>query len=121
MPVTWADRTAKQYLNDDWTSEFWARPNSKVEEVDVLITTSVLQAGHSLDRCFRVSFDFIFRGVLSFRAELQFTSRLRYFGRDDMVSSGGYRLAESIPVELDNAGARWGDEFTNTVKASTYP
>ncbi|KAK9494960.1 hypothetical protein V1508DRAFT_460003 [Lipomyces doorenjongii] len=54
-------------------------------EVDVLVTTSVLQAGHSLDRYFRVSFDFLFLGVLSFREELQFISRLRYLGRNDMA------------------------------------
>ncbi|KAK9345822.1 hypothetical protein V1522DRAFT_442685 [Lipomyces starkeyi] len=58
--------------DDDWMTEFLARPNSEVEDADVLITTSVLQAGHSLDRYFRISFDFLFVGVLSFREELQF-------------------------------------------------
>ncbi|KAK9234493.1 hypothetical protein V1525DRAFT_412895 [Lipomyces kononenkoae] len=71
--------------DDDWVKEFLARPNSAVDDVDVLITTSVLQAGHGLDRYFRVSFDFLFIGVLSFRQELQFVSRLRYIGRSDMA------------------------------------
>ncbi|KAK9260046.1 hypothetical protein V1519DRAFT_462226 [Lipomyces tetrasporus] len=30
---------------DEWVREFLARPNAKVDEVDVLVTTSVLQAG----------------------------------------------------------------------------
>ncbi|KAK9349637.1 hypothetical protein V1523DRAFT_176431 [Lipomyces doorenjongii] len=123
--------------DDDWTREFLAHPNSKVEDVDVLITTSVLQAGHSLDRYFRVSFDFLFKGVLSFREELQFTSRLRYIGRDNMaeykfgwIPAGGVdsRRAGQRRIRLDieqawdvNASARWGQAFTNTVKSIYIP
>ncbi|KAK9485372.1 hypothetical protein V1527DRAFT_134380, partial [Lipomyces starkeyi] len=112
--------------DDAWISKFLAHPNSAVDDADVLITTSVLQAGHSLDRYFRISFDFLFRGVLSFREELQFTSRLRYLGGEDMaefkfgwIPSGGAdakrgqrRLRVDIEQAWDpEAGARWGDEF----------
>ncbi|KAK9385231.1 hypothetical protein V1515DRAFT_588496 [Lipomyces mesembrius] len=88
--------------DDPWIKRFLAHPKA-VDDVDVLITTSVLQAGHSLDRYFRVSFDFLFRGVLTFREELQFTSRLRYIGRDDMpeykfswIPSGGAEARISL-------------------------
>ena len=47
----------------------------------MLVTTSVLQAGHSLDCHFTISFDFLFLGVLTFREELQFVSRLRYLSK----------------------------------------
>ncbi|KAK9457761.1 hypothetical protein V1511DRAFT_455084, partial [Dipodascopsis uninucleata] len=70
--------------SEEWNRQFLADPNTMVGDVDILITTSVLQAGHSLDRYFRVSYDFLFRGVLSFREEIQFVSRLRYLGRKDM-------------------------------------
>ena len=56
-------------------------------ECDILIVTSVLQAGHSLDRHFVTSYDFLFTRVLTFREELQFISRLRYFGRQDVRGS----------------------------------
>ncbi|KAI8378079.1 uncharacterized protein BYT42DRAFT_478444, partial [Radiomyces spectabilis] len=49
-----------------------------------LIVTSVMQAGHSLDRHFVTSYDFLFNGVLTFREELQFVSRLRYLHRTDV-------------------------------------
>ncbi|KAI9366431.1 hypothetical protein BD770DRAFT_303340, partial [Pilaira anomala] len=49
-----------------------------------LIVTNVLQAGHSLDSHFTTSYDILFNNVLSFREELQFTSRLRYFDRADV-------------------------------------
>ncbi|KAK9389519.1 hypothetical protein V1515DRAFT_630449 [Lipomyces mesembrius] len=123
--------------DDEWIRRFLAPPNAAVNEVDVLITTSVLQAGHSLDRYFRVSFDFLFCGVLSFREELQFTSRLRYLGRDDMaeykfcwIPSGGadVRRAGQRRLMLDieqtwdpGAGARWGNDFVYTVKSIWVP
>ncbi|KAK9328035.1 hypothetical protein V1520DRAFT_13625 [Lipomyces starkeyi] len=109
--------------DDAWIRQFLAHPNTAVDQVDVLISTSVLQAGHSLDRYFRVSFDFLFRGVLSFREELQFTSRLRYIGRDDMAEykfcwipagGAGARRAGQRRLKLDieqtwpEGAARWG-------------
>ncbi|KAK9311929.1 hypothetical protein V1522DRAFT_424676 [Lipomyces starkeyi] len=109
---------------EEWIRQFLAHPNTAVDQVDVLVTTRVLQAGHSLDRYFRVSFDFLFRGVLSFREELQFTSRLRYIGRDDMaeykfcwipaggadaIRAGQRRLELDIEQTWDPEGsARWG-------------
>ncbi|KAK9328089.1 hypothetical protein V1520DRAFT_347044 [Lipomyces starkeyi] len=96
--------------DDGWVKEFLARPNAKVDDADVLVTTSVLQAGHSLDRYFRVSFDFLWHGVLSFREELQFISRLRYVGRVDMAEykygwildgTVGAKLAGQRRIKLD--------------------
>ncbi|KAK9388137.1 hypothetical protein V1515DRAFT_635337 [Lipomyces mesembrius] len=100
--------------DNDWVKEFLVFTNSKVEEVDVLITTSVLHAGHSLDRHFKISFDFLFEEVLSFREELQFTSRLRYIGRNDMaeykfgwIPSGSAHSRRAsqrrIPLDLEQA------------------
>ncbi|KAK9390021.1 hypothetical protein V1515DRAFT_519091, partial [Lipomyces mesembrius] len=110
--------------DNEWAKEFLARPNAKVDEVDVLVTTSVLQAGHSLDRYFRISFDFLFLGVLSFREELQFVSRLRYLGRNDMaefkygwIQDGkvGKKMAGQRRIRLDiesawdiGQAAAWG-------------
>ncbi|KAK9257740.1 hypothetical protein V1519DRAFT_77699 [Lipomyces tetrasporus] len=120
-----------------WIARFLARPNAYVEDVDVLITTSVLQAGHSLDRYFSVSFDFLFRGVLSFREELRFTSRLRYIGRAHMaeykfcwIPAGGAdsKRAGKRRLQFDieqawnpKSGARWGAEFVNTIKTIYVP
>ncbi|KAK9334502.1 hypothetical protein V1521DRAFT_442709 [Lipomyces starkeyi] len=62
-----------------WTSgrpvitDFLTHLNSAVDGVQII--TSVAQAGYLGFR------DFLFLGVLSFREELPFTSRLRYFGR----------------------------------------
>lgn len=56
-------------------------------ECDVLIVTSVLQAGHSLDRHFVTCYEFLFTDVLTFQEELQFVSRLRYLGRQDVRGS----------------------------------
>lgn len=70
---------------DAWNAKFLAEPNVHCIDVDVLVLTSVLQAGHSLEKHFTVSFDFLFLGVLTFREELQFISRLRCLGRSDMT------------------------------------
>ncbi|KAK9384143.1 hypothetical protein V1515DRAFT_583226 [Lipomyces mesembrius] len=123
--------------DNDWVKEFLTLPNSKVEEVDVLITTSVLQAGHSLDRYFKISFDFLFEGVLFFREQLQFTSRLQYIGRDDMaeykfgwIPSGraDLRVASQRRIRLDpeqawdaQATAQRSQSFTNRVKRIYVP
>jgi Origin of replication binding protein len=123
--------------DNEWVKSFLAHPNSSVDDADVLITTSVLQAGHSLDRYFRVSFDFLFRGVLSFREELQFTSRLRYLGREDMAEykfcwipaggadakrAGKRRLRLDIEQAWDpESGARFGADFVSTVKSIYVP
>ncbi|KAK9483492.1 hypothetical protein V1527DRAFT_267878 [Lipomyces starkeyi] len=122
---------------DEWVSRFLAQPNTTVDETDVLITTSVLQAGHSLDRYFRLSFDFLFRGVLSFREELQLTSRLRYLGREDMaenkfcwIPAGGpdSRRAGKRQLRLDveqafgrDAETNWGPDFVNTMRSIYIP
>ncbi|CEP12324.1 hypothetical protein [Parasitella parasitica] len=73
-----------QVQNDPWCSRFLTNPNSAAMDCDVLIVTNVLQAGHSLDTHFVTSYDILFNNILSFREELQFTSRLRYLGRTDV-------------------------------------
>ncbi|KAK9371479.1 uncharacterized protein V1513DRAFT_468831 [Lipomyces chichibuensis] len=125
------ERSQRRDLGDAWASRFLAQPNTTVDETDVLIATSVFQAGHSLDRYFRLSFDFLFRGVLSFREELQLMSRLRYLGREDMaefkfcwIPAGGpdSRQAGKRQLRLDveqafgrDAEIRWGPDLDNTM------
>ena len=70
--------------DEAWAAKFLQDPNAFALECDVLIVTSVLQAGHSLDRHFQTSYDFRFLDVLTFREELQFVSRLRFLGRTDI-------------------------------------
>ena len=70
---------------DSWVTKFLKDPNLAASECDVCVVTSVLQAGHSLDKHFRTSFAFLFCDVLTYREELQFTSRLRFLGRTDMM------------------------------------
>jgi len=70
-----------QVQQEEWAAKFLSDPNTFAMECDILIVTSVLQAGHSLDRHFVTSYDFLFTDVLTFREELQFVSRLRYLGR----------------------------------------
>lgn len=73
-----------QVQNNQWNSHFLRDPNSYAIDCDVLIVTSVLQAGHSLYTHFTTSYDVLFNNVLSFREELQFTSRLRYLDKADV-------------------------------------
>ncbi|KAK9428923.1 hypothetical protein V1505DRAFT_375539 [Lipomyces doorenjongii] len=85
----------------------------------------VLQAGHSLDRYFRLSFDFLFR-------ELQLTSRLRYLGREDMaeykfcwIPAGGpdsRRAGKPLSRHLGgDAETNWGPDFVNTMRSIYIP
>ena len=67
-------------------AEVLGDPNTYSVDCDVLVTTSVLQAGHSLDQHFIQSYEFLYTGVLTFREELQFISRLRYLGRQFMAA-----------------------------------
>ncbi|KAK9359034.1 hypothetical protein V1504DRAFT_435218 [Lipomyces starkeyi] len=76
-------------------------------------------------------------GVLSFREERQFPSRLRYTGRDDMaeykfccIPAGGAdaRRAGQRRLKLDilqtwdpEGAARWGDDFMSTIKSIWIP
>ena len=81
---------SSMYINgpnqkDPWNAEFVKNPNRRAADAEVLIVTSVLQADHSIDCHFRGSFEFLFLDVLTFREELQFTSRLRYMHRTDMA------------------------------------
>lgn len=73
-----------QVQNNQWDTRFLRDPNAYALDCDVLIVTSVLQAGHSLDTHFTTSYDVLFNNVLSFREELQFVSRLRYLDRSDV-------------------------------------
>lgn len=69
----------------EWNKRFLLDPNVAACDADVLIVTSVLQAGHSLDCHFKTSFAFLFNDVLTYREELQFTSRLRWLNRPDVL------------------------------------
>lgn len=80
-----------------WCQRFLAYPNGAAHEADVLIVTSVLQAGHSLDRHFTYAFDLMDRDVLTHRDELQFVQRLRVLNREDQFTSRYMYLEKGHP------------------------
>lgn len=67
-----------------WQKNFLNDPNLFASEADILLVTSVIQAGHSFDHYFVTGFDILCRGILTHRQELQFTSRLRVSTRSDL-------------------------------------
>jgi len=118
--------------DDEWIGKFLKDPSTHSIDCDVLVTTSVMQAGHSLDRHFVRSYDFLWLGVLSFREELQLVSRLRYLGRNDMaewkygwVEKGRpnwkianlKRLQSSVQLSFDNGN----DDITEFLKQVYCP
>ncbi|KAI0995675.1 hypothetical protein K3495_g12503 [Podosphaera aphanis] len=80
----------------EFAKAFLANPNRFACECDILFVTPILQAGHSLDRWFRLSFSLLANKNLNHRDEFQFTARLRQ--RADLVP---YRYAY-IESELRN-------------------
>lgn len=72
--------------DEPWAKAFLRDPARYDKDADVLIVTTVLQAGHSLDKWFRISFDFMFVGTSLFREELQFIARLRIIDREDELA-----------------------------------
>jgi hypothetical protein len=79
---------------EPWCRNFIGNPNEYARDADVLVATSVLQAGHSLDNWFTISFDFLFAGINTFREELQFVSRLRILGREQEMKPHKYAFIE---------------------------
>lgn len=79
---------------EQWNKEFLDSPNTMAQDCDILIVTTVLQAGHSFDRWFKISFDILFLGVVSFREELQLISRLRILGREKELAPHKYAYIE---------------------------
>lgn len=80
--------------DEPWNKEFLDSPNKIAHECDVVIVTTVLQAGHSFDRWFKISYDILFVGVVSFREELQLISRLRILDRKAELSPFKYAYIE---------------------------
>ncbi|KAI0994302.1 hypothetical protein K3495_g13880 [Podosphaera aphanis] len=80
----------------EFAKAFLANPNRFACECDILFVTPILQAGHSLDKRFRLSFSLLANKNLNHRDEFQFTTRLRQ--RADLVP---YRYAY-IESELRN-------------------
>jgi Origin of replication binding protein len=72
--------------DEEWNSKFLQDPNQYARDCDILVATSVIQAGHSFEHWFRKSYDILFLNVLTYREELQLVSRLRILGRKDLAS-----------------------------------
>ncbi|KAI1000178.1 hypothetical protein K3495_g8019 [Podosphaera aphanis] len=89
---------------------FLADPNACAPECDILFVTPILQAGHSLDKWFKLSFSLLTNSHLNHRDEFQFTARLRQ--RPDLIpyryayiedGLGWGRLADEKRVAADFA------------------
>jgi hypothetical protein len=60
---------------DTWVESFLSNPNELVYEVDVLIATPTITAGHSIDVGIHKVFGFLHLDVLTHEDEIQFLSR----------------------------------------------
>ncbi|KAK9388816.1 hypothetical protein V1515DRAFT_596114 [Lipomyces mesembrius] len=122
--------------DNDWVKEFLALPNSKVDEVDVLITTSVLQAGHSSTATSRPRYTSCLKessdsgrncnshhdcGILvENMAEYKFGCIPS--GRPDSRRASQRRIRLDLEQAWDaQATAQWGQSFTNIVKSIYVP
>lgn len=62
-----------------FNQRFSEDPNSTAHEADVVICTSVIGAGFSIDQHFVAFHAYLFTGILNHTEELQFIRRLRFF------------------------------------------
>ncbi|KAI0996279.1 hypothetical protein K3495_g11901 [Podosphaera aphanis] len=101
-----------------FAQDFLSNPNRFARECDILFVTPILQAGHSLDKWFRLSFSLLTNGNLTHRDEFQFTARLRQ--REDLIpyryayiesGLGDGLLADErqITTDLDHTARVYGD------------
>ncbi|KAI0995573.1 hypothetical protein K3495_g12606 [Podosphaera aphanis] len=101
-----------------FAQDFLSNPNRFARECDILLVTPILQAGHSLDKWFRLSFSLLTNGNLTHRDEFQFTARLRQ--REDLIpyryayiepGLGDGLLADEgqITTDLDHTARVYGD------------
>ncbi|KAI0995628.1 hypothetical protein K3495_g12552 [Podosphaera aphanis] len=101
-----------------FAQDFLSYPNRFARECDILFVTPILQAGHSLDKWFRLSFSLLTNGNLTHRDEFQFTARLRQ--REDLIpyryayiesGLGDGHLADErqITTDLDHTARVYGD------------
>ncbi|KNC31772.1 hypothetical protein FF38_08274, partial [Lucilia cuprina] len=80
---------------------FMANPVRYSNEYDVVVTTSVLQAGVSITSKYVTAFDFLFAGILTNRENIQLTTRLRAYGREDMEPFRYTWLGEGKPGKMN--------------------
>jgi hypothetical protein len=81
----WAD-----VQTEEWPQRFLKNPGNCIHEADVVLVTSVLQAGLSIESHFKCAFWFLSRDILSHKDEVQFVSRLRSAHRVDLSMSFAY-------------------------------
>ena len=90
----------------DFSLEFSERPNGPVvaDTVCVVVCTSIIGAGFSIDTHFASFYGFLLTGILSFPEEVQFVQRLRFLA--DGLSANASRqsyifVQESCGGEFD--------------------
>lgn len=67
---------------DDFCVKFSKYPNETVNDVDVVVCTSVLGAGFSITRCFESFHTFLFNNIITHDEGQQFIRRLRFVCND---------------------------------------
>lgn len=80
--------------DQDWAKDFLSQPNQFSQDCDVLILTSICQAGFSIETWFSICYDFLFCGILTSRETLQLVSRVRTYGNPSL-STPRYTFIES--------------------------
>ena len=70
---------------DSSVKNFFNNPREESLKYDVVIATTVIQAGVSLDTYFSTAYDLVFIGVLAQRDLDQFLQRWRFLGRNDIL------------------------------------
>ena len=110
---------------DPAVTEFFDQPNTACTKYDVVIATTVIQAGVSLDRYFCTAFDLVFIGILAQRDLDQFLQRWRFMGRTDIhlqrhMHIQSYKIRGDNTTLEDIAAMSPADEVTTEILQTVY-